>query len=227
MNSQVSETTKRLRELIDNSGKTKKDIAASEALQNCDVSTITKHYNGDREVNSDFIVRYAKYFGVSTDYLLGLSDAATSDKDVQFICDYTGLSEKSVDILHLIFDDILKADYSYIDTLNLLVEGLDYKRDNHHNVSLKSDSVLDSLSKWLYLEKMISSEKGQIVKITSTGMIFNDSDDFYFSEDYINLHSNRPLQIHTVPSFVLVESLLYQQLLRDLQKTKERLEDGD
>ena len=44
-------TTVRLRQLIENSGKTRKESA--EQLK-CDTSTITKHYNGDRDITTDF-----------------------------------------------------------------------------------------------------------------------------------------------------------------------------
>lgn len=96
MKDKITETTKRLRILINNSGKTRKEIA--EELK-CDTSTITKHYNGDREVNADFIIKYARYFEVSADYLLGLSEAQTNDKDIQFICDYTGLDEATINAI--------------------------------------------------------------------------------------------------------------------------------
>ncbi len=65
----------------------------------CDVSLITKHYNGDRSVTIDYLKKYANYFEVSSDYLLGLSDAPTSDKDLQFICDSTGLSIETINQL--------------------------------------------------------------------------------------------------------------------------------
>lgn len=65
----------------------------------CDVSLITKHYNGKRIVTIEYLKKYAKCFEVSSDYLLGLSDAPTSDKDLQFICDYTGLSADAIDYI--------------------------------------------------------------------------------------------------------------------------------
>ena len=91
-------TTVRLRQLIENSGKTRKEIA--EQLK-CDTSTITKHYNGDRDITTDFLIKYANLFDVSADYLLGLSDTATTDKDIQFICKYTGLSERAIEVLSI------------------------------------------------------------------------------------------------------------------------------
>ena len=87
-------TTKILRELIDNRyGDSRKELI--EAL-GCDASTITKHYNGDRQVNTDFLVRYAKHFGVSTDYLLGIEQVQTNNPDVKFIHKYTRLDEKLI-----------------------------------------------------------------------------------------------------------------------------------
>ena len=106
----LSITTKRLRELIDNyekQGDNHTRTTIKDSIH-CDLSTITKHYNGDREVNSDFIVRYAKFFNVSADYLLGLSDAPTSDKELQGVCDYTWLSPNAVKKLHDDYE-IIKA----------------------------------------------------------------------------------------------------------------------
>lgn len=53
---------------------------------------------GGMSVNN--AVALAKTFGVSTDYLLGLSDVKSPDADIQAICTYTGLSEKAVKQLH-------------------------------------------------------------------------------------------------------------------------------
>lgn len=67
--------TQRLKSLIDTIKS--RQIIADEI--GCDVSTITKHYNGNNPVDLAMLYNYAKYFGVSTDYLLGLSDVATVD----------------------------------------------------------------------------------------------------------------------------------------------------
>ena len=56
--------------------------------------------NGTRKPNFEQIIRMSQFFNVSTDYLLGVTSAPTNDKDVQFICDYTGLTERTVKILN-------------------------------------------------------------------------------------------------------------------------------
>ena len=73
---------KRFQELMDNSGKTRPTIAKD---LGCDTSTITKHYNGDRGVTTDYLIKYAKYFNVSADYLLGLSNAKPIEPEIQDI----------------------------------------------------------------------------------------------------------------------------------------------
>lgn len=104
-------TVQRLRKLIDDTGLARQDIADEIG---CDVSTITKHYNGTRNITTDFIVMYAKYFKVSTDYLLGMTDAKTTDKDRRYITDVTGLSEGAVDSLVFMKNYL----YTFVDTEN-------------------------------------------------------------------------------------------------------------
>ena len=62
-------TLRRLKELIDGTGLSRQAIADEIG---CDVSMITKQYNGQRNITPDFLIAYAQYFNVSTDYLLGL-----------------------------------------------------------------------------------------------------------------------------------------------------------
>lgn len=89
-------SNRNLREAIDNSRMTREQIA--DKVQ-CDTSSITKYYNGDRYPKTDVIIKLAKLFNVSTDYLLGVTDVATTDKDLKFVCDYTGLKEETIKLL--------------------------------------------------------------------------------------------------------------------------------
>lgn len=92
----------RLRELID--AKSSRQEIASDPIMDCDVSLITKHYNGDRVITIDFLKKYCEYFKVSADYLLGLSDSVLSpDNPIRFINDYTGLCDDAIDCLHQMY----------------------------------------------------------------------------------------------------------------------------
>lgn len=49
-----------------------------------------------RNVGFKQIAKLAKHYKVSTDYLLGLSETNTQDKNLAAVCEYTGLSERSI-----------------------------------------------------------------------------------------------------------------------------------
>lgn len=110
-----------LREAIDNSRMTREQIA--DKVQ-CDTSSITKYYNGDRYPKTDVIIKLAKLFNVSTDYLLGVTDVATTDKDLKFVCDYTGLKEETIKLLSFEQNEHknnLSSDNAFDETLHSII----------------------------------------------------------------------------------------------------------
>ena len=58
--------------------------------------SVSQYVDGTGQPNVDKIIKIAKYFGVSTDYLLGLSNVPTTDTTIQAICNCTGLSDDFV-----------------------------------------------------------------------------------------------------------------------------------
>lgn len=62
-------------------------------------NTISYFARGTRTPNLQQIINIANYFNVSTDYLLKDSDVRTTDTTIKDICEYTGLSEKTVEKL--------------------------------------------------------------------------------------------------------------------------------
>ena len=87
----------RLLELREHSGLSRQEVA-----DNLNISRASLEYyeKGKRRPDFNTIADIARFFNVSIDYLFGLSDVETTDKDVQFICEYTGLKEESVNWLH-------------------------------------------------------------------------------------------------------------------------------
>lgn len=83
----------------------------------CGRATITNYENGRRSPDYETLTKLAKKYNVTTDYLLGLTKAETTDKDIRYICDYTGLSVSAVDKLNRIATE---AKQGYL-------EGCDFK----------------------------------------------------------------------------------------------------
>ena len=76
--------------------------------------TFVKYINGKAECPASNIIKIARYYGVSTDYLLGNSPNPTTDEKLQGVCKYTGLSEKAV----LLFKE---CDYTSATNITTLV----------------------------------------------------------------------------------------------------------
>lgn len=66
------------------------------------VPTVSQYASGLIAPNFDNLVKIAKYFHVSTDYLCGLSDQPTDNPDEASTAKYIGLSPESVRALHFI-----------------------------------------------------------------------------------------------------------------------------
>lgn len=67
--------------------------------------TITNWQLGESAPNVIALAKIAEHFGVSTDYLLGLSDTRNPDVSARAAVAYTGLSEEAVEQLHIGLDD--------------------------------------------------------------------------------------------------------------------------
>ena len=115
-------TTERLRKLIDDTGLARQEIADA---MGCDVSAITKNYNGRRKVTTDFVMMYARYFGVTADYLLGLSDVKSGDQDMRLISKHTGLYDEAIAELAFMQEYVygMEDDNSIQNTLNDFIAG--------------------------------------------------------------------------------------------------------
>ena len=85
---------KRLKELRTTEGLTQQELAK---ILNVSSMSISFYENEQRKPDSDFIISVSKYFGVSTDYLLGLINA--KDKENIEISKVTGLNDFSLTIL--------------------------------------------------------------------------------------------------------------------------------
>ena len=103
----------RLRMLIDekaNMGIPREKIAKEFG---CDTSTITKHYNDNSPIDVEFLYKYANYFNVSADYLLGLSDVKSVGPNDRAICEKIGCSEETYKALRYLFNDVISEVCSF------------------------------------------------------------------------------------------------------------------
>ena len=90
------ETGKRIRELRETAAETQEELAKHLEVKR---QIISYYENSTRVPNIEHLMLIACHYNTTTDYLLCLSDVPTTDKDLKFVCEYTGLSEKAVEEL--------------------------------------------------------------------------------------------------------------------------------
>ncbi len=103
---------------------------SSDSLMNYEVAT-ESHSKALK--NLGMSVKYlrclADFYGVSTDYLLGLVDTPSPDQNVQAMCQYTGLSHSSVKTLH--FQHLMDST-QIAKTIDFLLDDICERPSEHH-----------------------------------------------------------------------------------------------
>ncbi len=89
----------RLRELMESYGTTQKKLADAIDMR---PQTVSLYTTGQSFPDVNTLKKIAEFFNVSADYLLGLTDVKKPDATIQAICEYTGLSEHAVSVLHTV-----------------------------------------------------------------------------------------------------------------------------
>ena len=205
-------TVERLRRLIDETGLARQAIADE---MGCDVSTVTKHYNGTRNLTIDFIAMYARYFNVSSDYLLGLSEVRTVSPDTAMICRVTGLDDKAVRTLSEINEPTnFESPKEIIKTLNYLIGELNY-REQENGFRGNGQSVLLRLSEYL----MNRGEEAQVVHVLSNGMIFDD----IAKAEKVTPHDGN-ISIKTMLAHEILDNYMLSALTDAVRNAKKQLE---
>lgn len=87
----------RLRQLMYGSGTTQQELAEKTG---CSRQAVAQYMDGSNAPNIDKLILIADFFNVSIDYLVGKDKEQTEEEFVQSIVNYTGLDEKSVEVLH-------------------------------------------------------------------------------------------------------------------------------
>lgn len=99
---------KRLAELRTKKGITQTQLAEITQIQRV---TIAKYETGERAPSIDNLLSFVEYFGVSADYLLGLTNIRSNDPDIVSVCQFTGLSDVAINCLKQ-EDELYRTFYS-------------------------------------------------------------------------------------------------------------------
>ena len=116
-----------LRKLLADSNTTKKSLAD---YLNKSGQAIAYYCDGTSSPDWETIVKIAKFFSVSTDYLLGRTEVKSARLEIKEMCSYTGLSEEAISNLHTEskdaeaisgLDSLLSSNFDSIHSLNWFI----------------------------------------------------------------------------------------------------------
>ena len=211
-NTKIGSRIKECREYVK---ETQNDIAK---VLSCSRQIVSYYENGKRMPNTTDLYLLSEHFGVSTDYLLGLSDVQTTNADTKSICEATGLSEKAVEVLNILSS--VKS-YKLIKTVNFFIES-DYVaaitvramlQDVVNWQELADDSAYDKLLKL----DLLSSFSNYLFDHSE-----NEKEKFCISDNYLRLLNERDLTIRDIENQIklnrLIESLKIAQSEFDKQR---------
>ena len=152
----------RLRDLIEEHDITKQKLSEEIGVSR---QAISQYCDGSTIPNADKLLKIAEFFNVSTDYLLGSTEAQTTDTDIKFMCEYTGIKDTSINNLHYLKEgkrssefflgDKIPYDYSF-DFLDFLFGGTEY---------YNGFSLLSKISEY---KNMLISQTENLLKETDT-----------------------------------------------------------
>lgn len=174
----------------------KKGLKQSELAQRLSVSRqiISYYETGARMPNTEDIVLLAEFFNTTTDYLLGVSDVSSTNIDLKAVCDYTGLSEEAVKILHGAYEDSVIYSSFYdgaIDFINTIIEYPEPLIDTYEYLK----SAIDFMDFCQAARKDVDSYDLTVTnqKTKALEEMFNETKYYYFYaiESYRNFINNQ------------------------------------
>ena len=115
--------SKRIKELRNKKGYTQARLAE---LLNISSQAISSYETGQSLPISDVLVQLAQNFEVSTDYLLGLTDAETNDSEIRLIAEKLNLDVNTIEVLKYLdhyYDDLK---FSKLDVLKRMLDNHDF-----------------------------------------------------------------------------------------------------
>ena len=164
--------SKRLKALHENTNEKQADTAANLGVTR---QSFNNWLNAVNEPDFATLIKIAKYYNTSVDYLLGLSDIESLDSNIKTSCTTTGLSQAAVEKLALwtSADDRRKlwTDYlSYYITSPDFEKALEYinKAHNCYNGDLNED-VIDKMWKVSRKIEVVTKSLIELEEIPKTG----------------------------------------------------------
>lgn len=121
---------------------------------------ISQYMNGETSPTIDKFELLIQYFGVSADYMLGLSEVSKNNLSVKEIHEQTGLSEKAIEVLSM--EKNVYSKDNFLKTVNFLLEQMkglqSFPHDEVFEYYKSNQDLLTLIDVYLNTEQLLDKE---------------------------------------------------------------------
>ena len=181
-------------------------------------SSLEYYEKNKRKPDIEVLTKIADYYNVSADYLLGRTNAETTDKDLRFICEYTGLSENAITTLSELHDPVNVLNVvpaEIVPLIDFLINDMGVRLTDD-GCAYRHGAILPRLSDYL---KCVGFGSKQEVFVTQDGKIFESKEKAHEEAQKLSMGTNK---IYSANAADLAEAAFYKLLTDAIASAKER-----
>lgn len=181
-------------------------------------SSLEYYEKNKRKPDIEVLTKIADYYGVSADYLLGRTNAETTDKDLRFICEYTGLSENAISTLcelHAPVNVLNVVPAEIVPLIDFLINDMGVRLTDE-GCAYRRLAILPRLSDYL---RCVGFGSKQEVFVTQDGKIFESKEKAHEEAQKLSMDINK---IYSANAADLAEAAFYKLLTDAIASAKER-----
>lgn len=181
-------------------------------------SSLEYYEKNKRKPDIEVLTKIADYYNVSADYLLGRTNAETTDKDLRFICEYTGLSENAISTLCELHDPVNALNVvpaEIVPLIDFLINDMGVRLTDE-GCAYRHGAILPRLSDYL---RCVGFGSKQEVFVTQDGKIFESKEKAHEEAQKLSMDINK---IYSANAADLAEAAFYKLLTDAIASAKER-----
>ena len=181
-------------------------------------SSLEYYEKNKRKPDIEVLTKIADYYNVSADYLLGRTNAETTDKDLRFICEYTGLSENAITTLSELHDPVNVLNVvpaEIVPLIDFLINDMGVRLTDD-GCAYRHGAILPRLSDYL---RCVGFGSKQEVFVTQDGKIFESKEKAHEEAQKLSMGTNK---IYSANAADLAEAAFYKLLTDAIASAKER-----
>ena len=195
--------------------------------------TISLYCTGQSSPDVNTLCKIADFLDVSTDYLLGRTEAKTTNEKLRLVCDYTGLSEDTVGNLMArttMFGEIYRKclsmvissanfDFFLHNILRLLIYKHKYGIDNKtHSITVSKSNVSYSTKFSFHPLAIVKSEAIEAARLIIDEIIENELMENTILDEELHTEVNKLVNFLSLSDGITNTQLEFENILPKLEK---------